>query len=251
MVATGGKTGMSMFRWTVPLVAWALASVSVVGTSINAIAAESTVEIGGRTVRIWAPEGYCPLNPDDASESRILDLVNRALAGTELLLYSASCQELADWHGGKIDSLDHVVNIQVATELKSIDIPDHQRLAVIKQLCGVMRQQASADVDWISKDINQRIAEANDVIKINELKFLGVIGEDDNGCYAAMIQKIATEAGTVKAITNVIASTVLAGRVVYVYHLGPSTGAEVLQQLSNTISGHVKALTAGNPTGSK
>ena len=69
-------------------------------------------------------------------------------------------------------------------------------------------------------------------VKLNETTFAGVLAEEPNACYAALISKIRTALGTDKTQVTLIALTIIKGKNVYMYrtavNLTPDTINAVL-----------------------
>jgi hypothetical protein len=70
-------------------------------------------------------------------------------------------------------------------------------------------------------------------VKVNEMRFLGVIAEEPVICYAAILQKFKAETGDEKTQATVFATTVLKGKILYFYFFAPyESGATVTDLLA-------------------
>ena len=68
--------------------------------------------------------------------------------------------------------------------------------ATVKEICNVFKKQSQALVDKIKPDIDKRIENAFENVKMNEMKLLGVSHEDSTVCITATFQRLQTEKKT-------------------------------------------------------
>ena len=67
-------------------------------------------DVGGRSVKLLVPDGYCLLDEQVPADFRLVSFIRRVIAGTnELLLIAADCVELQQIHDGKRERLGKFV----------------------------------------------------------------------------------------------------------------------------------------------
>jgi len=105
-----------------------------------------------------------------------------------------------------------------------------------ERLAGIMRDRKS-DIESIFKDV-----------KINEMRFLGVLAEEADVCYTAQAQSFVTEAGVDKKQINISAATALRGKFVVFHLYAPFDGNTSVSKLLDQHKKNVAAFFAANPT---
>jgi hypothetical protein len=178
------------------------------------------------------------LSPNDPLENHMLATTSteQEKSGFKLLGFSADCRQLADLHAGKRSLLDGFA--QYGTSLRAIDkvLP----ASIITEGCAAMRAQGHQILSDKTQEMNARLDERSTQIKPGEVSFLGVLAEDPDACYIAILKKTHTEAGTDVAEVNVVAQTLAKGKLVYVSRLatyaGPDTLTDSLEKLKVTVA---------------
>jgi hypothetical protein len=209
-------------------------------TTSSVMAGQATV--GDASVTLPAPAGFCELVDNNPSDKRMITNVGQALAnaGNQLLTMSADCQQLSDWRIGKRRLLDDYAQYQTSSSPAATETPS--------QTCATLRTQGEQINESNKPRVKEAIEKVFDRVKLNESAFLGVLGEDPDACYAAVMTKIKTEAGPVKTQVSVFAVTVIKGNSVFAYrfavYVDSSTVDAVLAKLKPTVA----ALLAANRT---
>jgi hypothetical protein len=208
-----------------------------------AASAAAATTIGGVSVNLPPPAGFCELSASNASDQRMISTLTDLLgkSGNKLLGMSADCGQLAAWRTGKRQLLDDYAQYQ--TPIAGIDKPPSETVA---QTCAVLRAQGEKILANQMPDIKARVESTLKEIKMNETNFLGVLAEDPGACYAALIQKIKTEAGTDKTQVTMFAVTIVKNRSVFVYRFAVYRNADSVNAVLAKIKGDVAALTTAN-----
>lgn len=155
------------------------------------------VSVGGATVTLIAPMGYCAMARDRQPDGRVWKLVETTLKGRNRLLeLLADCKGLSDWRLGRRPLLDHLVQYQVALQLEGRAFPN--AAPVVGSVCAATRRFGTQRVKDIFADARERMARASSTIRIGEHKILGVLDETPTACFVGLLQSIKTEAGTPK-----------------------------------------------------
>jgi len=220
-----------------PLLLWALS-----------LAASATdVRIGTTSLNLTAPTGYCELDRAQASDKRMLDAVAGMISGTNRLLsMSAECQQLRDWRTGKRPLLDDFAQYQTLEQMANTVLPSPYDSA-ITQICGELRAQGDQMLSGMMPDIKARAEQVMASVKVNEMRFLGVLAEEPNACYAGILQKFRTEAGTDKTQVGVFVTTILRGKIVYYYLFSVYVNSDTVVDLLAKHKGNLYRLRTANP----
>jgi hypothetical protein len=208
-----------------------------------AVSPASSLEalLGGAFVTLPPPAGFCELTPRYEFDGRTVAIISALLknAGNKLLLMSADCGQLADARAGRRLLLDDVVHYQA--RIAEIEKPPTES---ITQTCTILRTQGN---NAVVGDMNARLAGTIENIKTNETSFIGVLAEDNNACYAAILQKLRTEAGTEKTQVGVYAVTIIHNRSISVYRYAAYQNPGMINAMLAKLKGDVAALIAANP----
>jgi len=203
------------------------------------------VDVGGRTVKLIVAEGQCVLDGTEQADRSILDVVTRALAGqNELLLHTAECANLAEVRRGATAYLDNFAQAQVLIQLKTRDFRGEEG-RVVEQVCRYLRTLGEELQKKVGPDIERRIADLALGIGVNEQRQLGVLDQDEHGCYTGTLMGLSTPSGETRLLLGVYAVTVLNGRIVYLYRFQaqPQEGEQrrLLAVVKAAVKDHISA----------
>jgi hypothetical protein len=206
------------------------------------------VKIGEVSIKLSAPPGYCALNASNAADARMITALEDMLdkSGNRLLSLSADCGQLADWHSGKRQLLDNMAQHQTRTSWENLQLPLTPE-ALIMDACSDLRARGDQLVTAMTPDAKQRVEEVLKTVKINEMKFLGVLDEEPAICYAALLQRFATETGTQKTQVAVFATTVVRQKLLYYYLFAPYVDGESVSTALEQQKVNARRLRSENP----
>ena len=191
--------------------------------------------IAGQPVILSLPKGYCAMDEKNPSDKRLIDAVKLSVKGAnEVLMQFADCQELQDWRSGKQRFLNNFGSYQTSLRFKNMNMKGREAVTV-KEICNVFKKQSQALVDKIKPDIDNRIENAFENVKMNEMKLLGVSHEDSTVCITATFQRLQTEKKTSKDQMNISAVNVLNGRLMFTYLYTPYKGEKVIEKNTKTM----------------
>jgi hypothetical protein len=182
-------------------------------TSWTALAADAT--IGDVSLKLPPPSGYCEMSAKDPSDARMLTAVKGMLGsgGNQLLGISVVCKQLTDWRKGSRKLLDDMSQYQTPDGAATANYaPD-----MVAKVCAATREQGEKTVSGLLPDANKRLEEVMKDVKMNEMRFLGVLDEDATACYTLVLQKITTEIGTEKTQLVLNAITIVKAKPVFYY----------------------------------
>jgi hypothetical protein len=207
----------------------------------DALAAEAT--IGGVTVTLPAPAGFCEFSALNPSDQRALTIMTGVLekSGIKLLSMSADCRLLDDWHSGKRGLLDDFAQYQ--TPIAFMDKPP---TVTVAEICAELKARGDKIPANQDPDIGARVESALKDSKINELGFIGLLAEDPDACYAGQIKKIKTQTGSEQAQMALYATTEVKSRPVFVYRFAVYENSDTVAAVLAKLKTDVAALAAAN-----
>jgi hypothetical protein len=219
----------------------AFAALLLAAAGSNALAAQAN--IGGAFIQLPPPGGFCELDQSNASDKRMLTMLGPLLekSGNKLLGMSADCRQLSEWHDGKRQLLDDYAQYQ--TPIASMDKPSSETVA---ETCTVLRKQGEQILENQLPDIKKRVEATLSKVKLNETRFLGVLGEDSDACYAGLVQKIHTEANTDKTQITLFAISLIKDKSVFTYRFAVYQNPQTVDAILGKIKVDIAALIAAN-----
>jgi hypothetical protein len=223
------------------LVRLTFAAVLLAAAAANALAAQAN--IGGVSIQLPPPGGFCELSASNESDKRMITVLGGLLekSGNKLLAMSADCRQLTDWHSGKRQLLDDYAQYQ--TQIAGMDKPPSETVA---QTCNTLRQEGNKILENQLPDIKNRVESTLSKIKIGDTSFLGVLAEDNDACYAGLVQKIRTEANTEKTQITVFAVSIIKNKSVFSYRFAVYQNPQTADVVLGKIKIDIAALVAAN-----
>jgi len=204
--------------------------------------------VGEAALSLTTPAGQCELDPSKPGDARMLEVTERAVSGVgnQVLGFYADCKQLTDWRTGKRPLLEDFAQYQTLASAASAPGPAAPEEA-IKQLCSQQREASEKVVTGIATDMKARIEEAVRGVQLNQVRSLGVVAEDANACYAALVQRFKAETGKDVTIMALFATTFVQGKLVLYYLYSPYRTAQTMPALLAKQKLNVAALLAANP----
>jgi TIR domain len=195
--------------------------------------------IDGVSINLPTPATFCDLTAGVPADQRMLTTIGSLLekSGNKLLGMSADCEQLLDWRDSKRSLLDDYAQYQ--TQIT-------QTSESAQETCATLRTQGDQILANQVPDIKTRVETTLDKIKINQVLFIGVLGEDARACYAGMLQKLRTEVGTDKTQAIVFAITRVKSRTLFAYRFAVYQRWNTFDDALAGLKGDVAALFAAN-----
>lgn len=203
------------------------------------------VNIGSASVTLTTPKDYCEFDGANAADAGMIKAVEALLDGNRLLGISANCKQLADWRGGKRALLEDFAQYQTLASMADAASPPAPE-QTIKEICANMRAEGEKAVVGMASDMKTRIEQTLKEVKLNQIRFLGVVGEEPGVCYAVLVQRFKAYNG--KDVTQVAlyATTFVKGKIVYYYLFAPYQSNFTVPTLLARHKANVAALLAAN-----
>lgn len=205
-----------------------------------------TAQIAGIEVKLPVKAGDCALERGNPIDVRAIELVERLIAPSNVLhLSSTNCNDLAAWRGGAIPNLKDYMQVQSGVALQGQSFVGQEKL-VISGNCKAMREQGGTLVNSAAATIKQRLEQAQQQALIQNVSLLGALDEDEYGCYTGLLIGGQTEQGEPKTQLCVFATTVLNGKVVFLYHYSDRLDEAEIERLVAERKATAKAYVEAN-----
>jgi hypothetical protein len=202
------------------------------------------VTIGAVSVSLTAPSGYCELDDKHEDDARVLKSLSALVNQSKLLAVYATCEQLKDFRLGKRTYLSEYAEYSIPLVVVGANAP----VSVVKMICGKLldRKDVDARLRKIITDAGPRIQETIKDLQIGETRFLGVLDEEPNVCYFAVLQKIQAGQGDQITTINLTANTVIKGKLLTYTVFAPYVDETTLSNLLKKQQENVRELAAAN-----
>lgn len=171
--------------------------------------------IGDARLRLEPPAGHCFLDSSHQADARLNEVLQRIFS-TDIRLVGgfADCEQLRAWRAGERKTLRDYGKF--LTPLAMLDKrAEGSPKQLMAAMCQTMRNEGGEFPFKDGRNLKARFEQLVGQAKINESRPLGVITQDDNACYFAMVQKLQTENGEVKTQIDVSAAAIISGKMIY------------------------------------
>jgi hypothetical protein len=118
--------------------------------------------------------------------------------------------------------------------------------AAISQTCSTLRAQGHDAIDNMASNIKSIMENALKNVKMNGLSFVGVLAENQTGCYFGEVQNLTTEFGTAKTQLILIGVTVVKNKYVFVDRFSVYTTSDAVADELAKLQSTVVSLQAAN-----
>lgn len=207
------------------------------------IAVAQEVNIGSTPVKLTAPQRQCQFSNDKGDEALVVGRFRELIArSNQLLAVYADCDELAQFRLGKLVTFDSYAEYFFPIKALNMAIPAD----AITKMCAVMRSKNDDDLAAIVRNSAPNIDRLFSGVKINEIKFLGVLAEEPTVCYSGQLSKITSASGEEKAQISVLAMILLKGNIMAYQQFAPYRSGDTILNLLGKNRANVAALIAAN-----
>ena len=205
----------------------------------------SQVQLGAARLNLVPPAGHCFLDEAQPSDARLADILRQVFGGELRMLQAfADCAQLRSWRTGQRKTLSDYGQFLVPAEFidKKLDGPSQP---YVETICKIMRENGGQLLDQSAPVVKQRFEEALKGAQMNEMRFLGVVGQDDTACYFGLIQKLVTEFGDQKTQVDVSAIAFVSGKMIqsnlYAVYEGDQTLSELMERQQTNVARNLRA----------
>ena len=191
------------------------------------------------------PAGHCFLDEAQPSDARLAGILRQVFGGELRMLQAfADCAQLRSWRTGQRKTLSDYGQFLVPADFIDKKLDGSSR-PYVETICKVMRENGGQLLDQSAPVVKQRFEEALKGAQMNEMRFLGVVGQDDTACYFGLIQKLVTEFGDPKTQVDVSAIAFVSGKMIYsnlyAVHEGDQTLSELLERQQTNVARNLRA----------
>lgn len=216
----------------------------VLAGSLSALpAGAETVDLYGRQVELFLPEGYCLLDSAQPNEQALIDYMTQLNQGSShLIAYFAPCNELTAFRVGAQDSMTEY-GLLFAPLVNGAFQPAAQgRAATLAELAAAIPQVDEA----MLREIEQQSQASQSGLQLSGMQFLGLLAQDENALYAGLLMNVGDGQSSI-AVAGVVAMTVLADVTLTANLYRPYRSNADIVALASELTPYMAGLTAANP----
>lgn len=202
----------------------------VLVAQLGSVHAENVVRTVGETdLNLVVPSKFCVLDQNNYRDAIFIAVVTKLLQGmNKLILLTADCNILAKWRGGDNSPMSQYAMYYVPNSVEKLTLPGDPH-SLRQGLCRDMRKQGGATLDQAKEIIAKKAQEMSANISVSGTNFIGVVDEDDHGCYAALVVNVKDAAGKNIVISSLITSTVIRSKPIFFAIYDPYVNSETTQ----------------------
>jgi len=200
-----------------------------------------TRAVGSESFDFVVPKGQCVLEESNPQDSKFIHTVSTLFKGAKntLIVATMECSRRARYRNGETGNVlnytayytpDSYVNSAVDGETQSLR----------KGLCADMRKQSDATLENVPDIVARKAKELRAKIAVTSTSYIGVLDEDEHGCYAGLLVGVKGASDKVILMSSIVTSTVSHGKPLFlaIYHEydGPVTTAAGVQAAKATLA---------------
>jgi hypothetical protein len=207
----------------------------------SAGAAMFRTTVGSATLQLVLPAGMCQIDATLPEDAAYVAAIETGLAGTNKLLGAfADCNQLAQWRSSKKKFAEYGYYQTPIGTIDSVATAD-----MVTDVCRELRSQGEKMLDEAQGDLTLRTQRALTGLQVSQVRSLGVIGEEANVCYSAVMRNV-DEDGEPRLQDLVFALTVLKGKLLFLYVYAPHADEHAIPVLLDRVRMTVNGLGAAN-----
>lgn len=212
---------------------------------VPAFAQAADVQMGSVTLKLPPQAGQCEMTTGQASDARLIGMVTQAVtaAGNDLLALSADCDELKDWRTGKRPLLEHTAQYQTQKSMRDKPFMPADALAG----CADIKARGEQINQSVLQSTKEAVNKAAKSIDFQDQSVIGVMADDPNGCYVALLQKLKAETGKQIVQVNVFFLGSIKQREIFYYSIAPYVNDQSVSDLVAKEQAHIAMLKSLNP----
>jgi hypothetical protein len=187
--------------------------------------------VGGTDFAFAVPREFCVLSESNSRDAIFINVVSTLLKGASnrLILLTVKCDRLKTWREGVGGNILRYAMYYIPNNLETAAFPgDTQKLR--KDLCQDMRKQGDATLAGVKDIVANAAKELNANIAVTGTKYVGVVDEDDHGCYAALLINVKGGDGKTIVMSSIVTSTVVHSKPLFFAIYNEYQGPEATQE---------------------
>jgi hypothetical protein len=178
-------------------------------------AATQVRSVAGKNVELVIPDGFCIPDPRNSADANFVKGLETLLknAGSVLVQTFLGCEDQKRRRASaRINIYDYIAYYYMSAGAS--EVLDGDRAARRKTLCDQIRGQS---ID--TKDVQQGVAKSAEELRrniaINNIKDLGILADDEHGCYQGLLVGVNAGKDNSYLVHVVLGATVLRGKSLY------------------------------------
>jgi hypothetical protein len=213
--------------------------------AIASVAFAGDVKVGVTTVTLTAPSGQCELQRSHPSDAEMIKLQNERVGskGGELLAAFADCTQLESARTGARKLLEDSAVYVVLVNYKD---GNYLRGDIISGICRTYRSESEKIWGKQASALKARLEDVIPKLRLDEPLFLGVLEEDSDACYSAVLTKSNTDHDTEATTVLLGANTTIKGKSITYGLQSLYVNAETVPSMLARHKVNVRALIAAN-----
>lgn len=197
-------------------------------TQLSYANAESgTFPIGGVNLTLVAPKGFCMADQSNMADAQFTNLLADLLqrAQNRLIATTIQCDVLQKFRARAVDKVTDYASYYTPFQVEGQSFPGDPT-PIRKAICDQMRQQGSASLDGVKDIVAKKAAEMGQNVGVSSTNYIGVLDEDTNGCYAALLVGVRDAKGKNTVMSSIVTSTIVRGKMVFFAYYAEYTGPD-------------------------
>jgi hypothetical protein len=186
-----------------------------------------TRSLGGKELDFVIPGGHCLLEDSNSYDAKFINVIRTLFKGANNTLIAATAEcgaraRLRNGYTGRIlDYAAYYTPDNLVSETFDSDIK-----ALRKSLCDDMRQQGQSSLADVKDIVAAKAKELRAKIAVTSTNYIGVLDEDDHGCYAALLVGVKGSDNSPILMSSIVTSTAVATKVFFLAYYAEYKGPE-------------------------
>jgi hypothetical protein len=187
--------------------------------------------VGGIQFDLAVPKGHCVLEETNSQDAKFIDSLSMLFKGASktLIVATVKCDGRAKLRAGNAARLSdyaayYVPDIWLNSTLNG------KKSDLRKQLCNEMRKQGQKVLSDAKGVVAKAAKELNTNMLVTSTKLIGVLGEDDHGCYAGLLIGAKDAGGKVILTSSIVTSTVIHSKGLFLAYYDEYVSPETTQR---------------------
>ncbi len=183
--------------------------------------------VGGIPFDLALPKGHCVLEDSNSHDAQFIKITSTLFeaAGKTLIVATARCDSRAKLRAGHASRLTNYAAYYVPAPWLNTTLNGH-KAALRKEVCNEMRKQGQEAPPDLKDRVAKAAREMNTKIGVTSTKLIGVLDEDDHGCYTGLLIGTKDAGGKVTLVSSVVTSTVLHSKGLFLAYYNDYAGPE-------------------------
>lgn len=178
-------------------------------------AATQVRPVNDKNVELIVPDGFCIPDPQNSADANFVKGLANLMknAGSVLVQTFLSCEDQKRRRASAaVNIYDYIAYYYLSAGAR--EVLDGDRAARRKTLCDQTRSQ-NLDVKEVQQSVAKSAEELRRNIAINNIKDLGVLAEDEHGCYLGLLVGVNAGKNNTYLVHVIVVSTILQGKALF------------------------------------